>query len=213
MTDVLIERHLAELGLTGANAALAREALEQAGLTRPGKQRIAVSKLADVRKVIDARYALLCGPCAARRKGAETRTILEVPPAACTLCGGSANQRALREMTERCERLGVRRILLVGGAPALREEFARLGSELELRLVDGTARRTRAEARSDVTWADVICVSSTSELSHQLANRYTGDEHAKGKIVTASRRGIEAIADAISQHLDLRRRGPSRLVL
>jgi hypothetical protein len=55
-----------------------------------------------------------------------------------------------------------------------------------------------------VEWADVIVVAGTSELAHSVSQLYTRDPAARGKLVTARGRGIEAIADAISAHLDRR---------
>ena len=59
-------------------------------------------------------------------------------------CGGSDNSRALTELGEACAAAGMRRLVVVGGTPSFREDFATVRGELELRLVDGTTRRTKA---------------------------------------------------------------------
>lgn len=58
---------------------------------------------------------------------------------------------------------------MVGGSPAVRQEISERANGVELRLVDGTQRRTAAEARGDVEWADLIVVCGGSELSHKVS--------------------------------------------
>lgn len=60
---------------------------------------------------------------------------------------------------------------------------------LELRLVDGTERRTRPEAQRDLDWADLVVIAGSSELAHKVSNLYTraGDPTL---VVTAPRRGV-----------------------
>ncbi|MEX0684019.1 MAG: hypothetical protein WD981_07100 [Gaiellaceae bacterium] len=181
-----------------------RAILEAAGVTHRGKQRLAESKLERVREAIDAELARLCATCAARRPG-DGRELVVVPAAACTYCGGSANARAVRELVESCKRAGVRRLVVVGGSPSVRQDLAERLGALELRLIDGTERRTAAEARGDVGWADLLVVCGASELSHKISRLYTRDERARRKLVTASRRGVEAIAGAVVEQLRRKR--------
>jgi hypothetical protein len=199
--DIAIEEALAGLGLTGEQAADARAELERAGLTNPRKRRISVAKLEDVRAAIDARFARLCDACAARGP-ADARERLRVPPASCVRCGGSNNDRALAGLVAACRGGGVERIVFVGGSPSFRRELQGLHPPPELRLVDGTARRTAAEAAKDLAWADLVVVCGGTELAHKVSTLYTrkGD-----RVLTTARRGIEAIADEVVRHLELRR--------
>jgi hypothetical protein len=202
--DVAIDDFLAELGLAGPAARRGREVLESAALTRPGKQRLAEPKLAAAREAIDGAFARLCAACAARLPQ-DGRDRVAVPAAACSYCGGSAHARALRELADAAARAGVERLVVVGGSPSVREELER-AAHVELRLVDGTRRRTAAEAGRDVDWADVIVVAGSSELAHKVSNLYTRDGRARGKLVVADRRGVEAIAAAVVEHLARRAR-------
>ena len=61
--DVSIDAFLAGLGLNGADAARARAALEDAGLTNPRKQRISADKLERAREALAERLQLLCAAC------------------------------------------------------------------------------------------------------------------------------------------------------
>lgn len=204
MRDRAIADVLGDLGLTGALADRGRAALEAAGVTRPGKQRLAEGKVERARAAVDAVLVRLCRTCAETRAG-DGRELAVVPAGSCTYCGGSGNARAMRDLVGAAAAAGVTRLVFVGGSPSFREELARLAGPLDLRLVDGTQRRTSAEARRDVDWADAVVVCGGTELNHKVSNLYTGDERARGKTVVTSRRGIEAIAREVLAHVRRRR--------
>lgn len=197
MIDAAIADFLGSLGLTDAAAGRARAALEAEGITNPRKTRIATEKLPRAQAAIDARFARFCMSCAGRTD-AGGRDVVIVPPAACTRCGGSRNDRALAELAEACEAAGIRRLVVVGGSPDVRRELAALNGRVELRLVDGTERRTRAAAQRDLDWADLVVIGGSSELAHKVSSLYAG-RHAT-PVITASRRGIESIASAVVEH-------------
>lgn len=203
MSDVAISEFLAGLGLAGAAAERARAVLEADRLTNPRKSRIATAKLERARAAIDARVARFCASCAARTD-AGGREVVVVAASACTRCGGSRNDRALAEMTEACAVAGLRRLVVVGGSPDVRRELRAVEGALELRLVDGTERRTRAEAQRDLAWADLVVIGGSSELGHKVSNLYTR-ESGSTPVVTAARRGVEAIAGAVVEHARRRR--------
>ena len=100
------------------------------------------------------------------------------PASACTCCGGSRNNRALTELVEACAAAGLRRLVVVGGSPDVRRELGVAKGELELRLIDGTERRTRAEAQRDLDWTDLIVIAGSSELGHKVSSLYTRDRSA-----------------------------------
>lgn len=199
MSDVPIPEFLATLGLTGADADRARAMLEEEGITNPRKTRLSAAKLDAARAAIDARFARFCAPCAERTDAAGRRVVI-VAAASCARCGGSRMDRALTEMVEACDAAGLRRIVVVGGSPDVRRELAAVEGGPELRLVDGTERRTRAEAQRDLAWADLVVIGGSSELGHKVSNLYKGDAGAT-PVVTASRRGVEAIAGAVVEHV------------
>ena len=198
MADVPIPDFLAELGLTGAAAERARAVLEAEGITNPRKSRLSPAKLDAARAAIDARFARFCAPCAARTD-AGGREVVIVAATSCSRCGGSRNDRALTEMVEACAAAGVRRLVVVGGSPDVRREFGAVVGGPDLRLVDGTKRRTGAEAQRDLAWADLVVICGSSELAHKVSNLYKGDA-GPTPVVTAPRRSVEAIAEAVVEH-------------
>lgn len=198
MDDVPIDDLLRSLGLSADAASRARGVLEAAGITNPRKVRISAAKVERARAVVDAAFARLCRECGPRTD-AGGREVVEVPPAACARCGGSRNDRALGELAEACRVAGIRRLVVVGGSPDIRRELGALAGSLELRLVDGTRRRTRAEAQRDLDWADLVVVGGSSELGHKVSSLYTG-AGSTTPVVTVPRRGVEAYAAAVVEH-------------
>lgn len=203
MSDVEIAKWLATLGLRNDDAARARSLLEAENLTNPRKARLSSQKLERAQAAIDARLARFCGSCADRTDPGG-QEVVKVEQVACTRCGGSRNSRALTELAEASEAAGLRRLVVVGGSPDTRRELGALRGLLELRLIYGTERRTRADAQRDLDWADLVVIGGSSELGHKVSNLYTragGDT----PVITASRRGVEAIAGAVVEHLERRR--------
>ena len=184
----------------------ARAALEEAGLTRPGKLRMSDEKIPRAKEALQGRFILHCGAreCAAFAAAAGGRQGLQASSkAACERCGGSDNARAGTEFQEACARRGVRRVVVVGGSPAVREELeAKLGGALELRLIDGTERRTSDRARGDLEWADLVLVWGGSELHHKVSTLYTSAAPPlRRKVVLAARRGVAALLAEAVEHL------------
>lgn len=198
--SIPIEELLGRLGLRGEDVVRARGTLEAAGLTNPRKSRISLAKLERAGAAIDGAWARLCGRCAEGHDGALP--VLAVEPALCVACRGSGTRRALDELARRLPEAGVQRVVVVGGSPAFRHELERLGTAVELRLVDGTARRTGAEAARDVDWADLVVVLGGTELAHKVSLLYTRDASSRAKRVVTTRRGVEAVAAEIVRHLD-----------
>ena len=93
----------------------------------------------------------------------------------CSSCGGSDNRRAEEALVSACRRVGVRRLVIVGRIAVGSGGASRsLAGRLELRLVDGTERRTLAQARLDLEWADLVLLWGGSELDHRVSSLYTG---------------------------------------
>ena len=95
--DKDIDVWLAERGITVQDSRrLARAALEEAGLTRPGKTRLSEPKLPKAEEILAERFYRVCTATecqhAARASG---RALLLVDPRShCEHCGGSNNRRA-----------------------------------------------------------------------------------------------------------------------
>ncbi|MCK6479396.1 MAG: hypothetical protein L6R43_04380 [Planctomycetes bacterium] len=113
----------------------------------------------------------------------------------CAYCGGSANVRAVGRMIGACVARGWRRLCVVGGSPHSRTELQRLvGGALELKLVDGTASRSRGQARSDLAWADVVVVWGSTQLDHRVSLLYKGPN-----VVQMARRSIQEVAREVER--------------
>jgi hypothetical protein len=207
--DKDIDGWLAERGITLADSrARARATLEEKGLTRPGKQRISEQKLPRAEEVLAERFFRVCGSAACMQVAqASGKELLAVEPRShCEHCGGSDNRRAQMAFLEACQRRGVRRVVVVGGSPSVREELeAHLGGAIELRMVDGTERRTAAKARGDLEWADLVLVWGGTELHHKVSIHYTqpGTPYSH-KVVHVARRGVAALLEAAISHLQQR---------
>jgi len=184
----------------------ARQELETNGLTRPGKQRMAVAKITTMETLLRSRFSLACSSpvCEqAMRRARPAATLLRVPSTAqCEYCGGSDNRRAILRLAEACRRRGVSRVLVVGGSPALHGELTQSRPDgLDLRLVSGTERRTSDRAKADVEWAQMVLIWGGSELDHKVSSLYTSRPDARGKTVLVAKRGIAALLTAAAEHL------------
>lgn len=205
--DKDIDVWLAEKGITPSDSrARARGALEEAGLTSPRKVRISEPKLPRAEQLLAERFYRVCAASAclqvARSSGREPLAV--EPRSHCEHCGGSNNRRAEVSFLEACQRHGVRKVVVVGGSPSVREELEeKLGGQLELRMVDGTERRTAGKAQSDLEWGDLVLVWGATELHHKVSAHYTqpGTPH-RHKVVHVARRGVAALLEAGITHLE-----------
>jgi len=184
----------------------ARVALEEAGLTRAGKQRISDDKLAKVHEALRARFFVHCASsdCAAEARASGREAVLTDAKKSCEHCGGSVNRRAETDFIDACRRHGVRKVLVVGGSPAVRDDLQEhLGGALELRMIDGTERRTAERARGDLAWSELVLIWGGSELDHKVSTLYT--QVRSPKVVLVAKRGVAALLAAAVEHLDRRR--------
>lgn len=204
--DVDIEAWLSAEGFDLPEArARARESLEAVGLTRPGKTRMSAAKEERARTLLDEQLYRHCATpaCVAAAARSGRIPVRTAQRTACASCGGSDNRRAEEALVAACARSGIRRLTIVGGSPSVREELRdALSDRLELRLVDGTERRTLAQARLDLEWADLVLLWGGSELDHRVSTLYTGAPAAfRRKLVHTSKRGIAALLEAAVVHL------------
>jgi hypothetical protein len=182
----------------------ARAALEEANLTRAGKQRMSEEKLPRAADTLMARFFLHCESpeCARYAQTSGRQPVLASQKQRCERCGGSNNQRAATEFLEACRRRQVDKVVVVGGSPGVRGELeATLGQALQLRLVDGTERRTQKQASFDLEWADLVLVWGGSELHHKVSLLYTSvPPPLKRKVLQVAKRGVAALLAAGMEH-------------
>jgi hypothetical protein len=206
MEPIAISDLLDELGFHHPEAqALARQALEAAGLTRPGKRAVAPEKRATISALLEASFLVRCQDprCIklSSRRAASRRVLPVGQPADCAVCRGSANLRAATALLERCKEKHLKRLVVVGGSPKTRGDLAELlGDAIEVRLVDGTERRSAAQARQDISWADLVLVWGSTELDHSVSTLYTQGKGER-KVLFTARRGVAALFEEALTHL------------
>jgi hypothetical protein len=196
---------LRELGFESEDSArTARETLEAAGLTRPGKSGMATTKLPRAKRAIADALILYCGDaeCEALMP-ADGRQSVVVAAQACEVCGGSNNRRAIGEMASTCMEFAVTKLLVVGGTPrseeALRRDLA--PHAIELRVVSGTDNEPNLrDALDHCRWADLVAVWAPTPLPHKVSTLYTGPQCDARRVLVHSR-GLEAFAHAVTDHL------------
>lgn len=201
---VNIDRFLQDHGFDRPAAAVrARQVLEAHGLTHTGKQAIAQTKADDAVRILAATLVRICGDACLRidRAGAgRAREATIVSAESCEICGGSNNRRAAVECVRLLLRRGVARIVIVGGTENQQWEMQELlaGTGLDVRYVDGTkASHTGKDALANTRWAQLAVIWAPTPLKHAVSNLYTQAPPPHLRIVSVSRRGIEALCQAI----------------
>lgn len=205
MADTAIADLLGSEGFRSpASVAIARAVLEQAGLTHSGKARISDEKLDRARDAIGRTLVRHCSsPECIATVADDGRQPVEVERAHCSVCSGSNNVRAMRRMASACKRAGVGRVLVVGGRPPVYAELERtLGRDLRLRFVDGTSNLPNGtDALRDCAWADLLVIWAPTPLPHKVSTLYRAEVCGVAHRVTVHRRGIEALAAEVVEHL------------
>ena len=199
--DVDIRQFLAEAGYGHPEALeAALGALYAAGLTREGKHRIAEPKLDPARDALSAALIVTCSASQCieeARLAPERRRVPADDKRSCEVCGGSDNQHAVDAFVKRALEKKFTHLVVIGGSPSTREQLsALLKGRIELRAVDGTLRRTGQQARDDMVWAHLVMIWGATELAHKVSLLYTRGPGQGARVVTVSRRGIGALAQA-----------------
>jgi hypothetical protein len=193
--------------VSAETATLARSKLEANGLTRSGKTGISSAKEERAHAVLDAAFASYCGEERCHELlDIDGRQPIVVARRSCEVCGGSNNQRAVREMIGACEYADVEKVLVVGGTPRLEEALQSelSGSTILLRVIIGTENEpNQREAIEDCRWADLVVVWAPTPLPHKVSRLYTS-ELCQTDLVEVHRRGLEALAHAVTDHLRAR---------
>jgi hypothetical protein len=124
----------------------------------------------------------------------------------CRLCRGSPTRRGLEEMAQACEAAGIRKVLVVGGAPASHGTLRRQEPEgLEFRLIPGDVSRDKQRAGADLRWCDLLVLWAGTILGHDVSSHY---QKLKGSgrapLVVVKRRSVEALCEAVVQYTQRR---------
>jgi hypothetical protein len=206
--DIEISRLLSALGFDREpEAAAARRRLEEARLTRPGKVRISSDKVGRVAECLNDQFALVCGRALCTASIPPNVQSVIVDDNKCRVCGGSDTRRAclrLRKAMQAADRHQLR-LMVVGGAPGTSAELASLDlGPVRMRSIFGNRPHELSGVRADLAWADLLLVWSATELAHKVSVPYVATAHAFGvPILTCPRRGVAALVDTLTQHVDL----------
>ena len=184
--DLPIAKLLRECGYASdAAQAAGRQALEDAGVTRAGKERIAEWKRADAEAALRARVTLLCDAC--REAGLGSEGITAGAGDRCVVCEGSANRRGALIFARACDRARFHRVIFVGGSPDIRRELPGLLPDLDVRVVDGTIARPGRDVQREMDGCDVVVLLGSTEINHTVSATWAGP-----KTVATQSRGISA---------------------
>ena len=197
----MIDALLAEAGFdTPASRKRAREELERAGLTRAGKTGIAAAKREPALKLLRERLACVCSKeCAALLDG--DRAPVVASGRSCEVCEGSNNRRAGLAAGAALARGGVSRVLVLGGTPKLRQELERSLPDVNLEFVDGMRSHTQKEALANMKRVQMVVVWGSTPLKHAVSELYTREPLKHLRVVTTSKRGVEALCREIERNM------------
>lgn len=199
--DFDIHEFLVAEGFAQADAeAAALDVLYSSGLTRPGKQRLSEPKLEPARQALAGALVLTCTAAACLEEARGMTEKQRVPAndrRGCEICEGSDNQHAVDAFVKRALEKKMTRLVVLGGSPSTREQLAAaLKGRIELKAVDGTLRRTQAQAYDDMKWAHLVLIWGSTELAHRVSILYTRAPGQIAPVITCPRRGIGALAAA-----------------
>lgn len=205
MNDIPIPQMLREFGIAdAASQQLARRSLADWGIiTRPNRQNIAAYKRDDALVALTESFLWHCsnGDCSTAARDAPPGTPpLLVEQAHCAVCGGSRDVSALGRMAAALAAAGRSRILVVGGTENKRREIQEKSpAGIQWRFIEGNVARPDRLLRPDREWADIIVLWASTILDHRVSAHFParGDD----RVITVARRGIAALADAVTQHV------------
>ena len=193
MRDMALSELLAARGFAGENAKAALELLHQAGLTHPGKIRIAENKVAAVDEALNAAFVRHCRKPDCQPADSDTQRLVPVSARRCEFCGGSDNRRAVEEMAAAMVAAGWRKLLVAGGSPGTRSDLRNLcGDRLDLRFVTEDTAPNKKTVGGMLGWSDITVIWTSTEISHKATAALHGP-----KVLRVPRRGVAALANAV----------------
>ena len=193
MDDLAIPELLSSLGFEGEGAKRALQRLYGEGLTRPGKSRIATTKIEAVKRTLGAAFVRHRHKPACEPVRGEGRDPVIVAAAHCETCGGSDNRRAVERMLKAMRQVGWRKLLVAGGSPGTRGELERLCADgIDLRFVTAETNPNRRTVAPLLDWSDVAAIWASTEISHKATAVLRGP-----KVLRVPRRGVAALAEAV----------------
>lgn len=209
MQDVSLAELLSERGFEGKNVDMALDLLQEQRLTRPGKKRIAASKTDNVVTALNETFIRVCrkGACTRRAASDPRKQVRMEDSRYCDICKGQDNRRAVDEMLSAMRCRGVKKLLVVGGSPSTRNEIERLcNTSCELRFITDEDSSADKKIIPQRDWADIVVVWKSTQISHKMTTAL----RRSPKVITVTRRGITALADAVCEWAEKGRCRPSK---
>lgn len=197
---------LKALGFSGASARrdLAPLLPEEVGALL-GQTHLDAAQVQAIEAAIAAHVARCCGDreCSAALQGRGRVVLIIADQSQCDHCHGSNTQRSIQGLIQAFSDRGITRLLVVGGSPNSHDELrALIPSAIKLKLIAGTSRVNRKEARDHLMWSQVAAIWAPTQLDHKVSNLYKGGRTGDGhKPVHVAHRSIEFLAQALVDHL------------
>lgn len=108
----------------------------------------------------------------------------------CEICGGSENQRAIKQLAQYCLARRCYRVTLIGGSPRTHDELQRLWpTSLSLRLISGKKRRSKQQASEDLRRTDLLIIWGPTILKHRVSELYTDQKDRYGEKICVVKQG------------------------
>ncbi len=193
MEDLALSKLLSSRGFEGEDAERALDRLRREGLTRPGKTRIAATKLDAVDRTLDAAFLRHCRKPACLPPPGDPRRPIPVPAMYCETCRGSDNRMSVERMVAAMHCAGWTKLLVAGGSPGTRTELERLcAGRIGLRFVTEETTPNRRTVAPLLAWSDIAAVWTSTEMSHKATAVLRGK-----KVLMVPRRGVAALAECI----------------
>jgi len=164
-------------------------------------------KAALLKGTIEEKIAFCCGHELCQdlldKQLPEQKWILTKKPSVCKICRGSSTKRGMEEMAVACMESEIRRLLVVGGSPAVHKELNSIKPDsLEFRLVEGNVSRDKQRACADLNWCDLAILWAGTILNHDVSNNYMNSRGSVScSIVVVKRRSVEALCSSVTEHV------------
>lgn len=123
-------------------------------------------------------------------------------PQMCEYCSGSENKRAFRLLVDDCRERGWHTLTIVGGSPDTHAELQDLcPADINLRIIEGTSRRTKKQATQDIETSDLVLIWGATILPHSLSELYTS-QRQHDHIISLRCRGVASLARQTLQAIE-----------
>ena len=158
---------------------------------------IAPTDLTRLRTLLSDRVVLHCGRDACPVPAGTA--VVVVAEARCEVCSGSDMTRAFAQASEALMLNGFRRVTIVGGSLGYHRHLRHgLDDRVELKLVEGTRKRTARQAKRDMADSQLVVIWGGS-LPREEVERLYGDPEVR--LLVVDHRGMGAMLREVAEAL------------